>query len=865
MKKTFLLALFYLSCACMATAQETITGWVYDKQSGQALSGVNVIGYQHEITRVFSATDLSGKFILPFSSTNPLTSIRFTHMGYKFHIHPIVPDKKEITIFLEEAPLNLKALVVKPKPIVYRNDTTIYDATAFSRSGDRTIGEVINRLPDASVSSQGAIKIQGVNINRFYIEDMDLLGGKYGIAVRNLRPEDIASIEVYENHQPILALKEVEPSRQAAMNIRLKEKAKAKWLLSPQAAAGYGDSLIYSAGMNAMRFGKKNQSIFLAKANNNGENIASELKIQSLQPGTYRLEELTGLENNFNIRFRTLPIKPEQSYLNQTQLASANVLYKRPSGYEIKGNASFIANRLDEVIYASQQYDLPDGSQVHLSEQTSGRLTARQVNGEITIQRNTTRKYFENQFSLEGNWDDYSRLAVNKDSVIGNQYTLPRLGLKNKFSLITNRSGKPFRFESRIDFRQADQSLTIRSNRLLPLFGQKEARQQYAVRTLHTDHFFSFSRKIKKISTTYVLGMRLNYEHLASSGTPVLSDREIPAGNALDLFWAEPYLNGTLHYNSPKWQLQLTLPLRLRYDRCAGGNHLFFLYSPYLYLKYDLSAVFALTGTVSAGNRLKGVEQYASGYIFNDYRNASAPQTLQASTHQRYYVSLQYRDVVSGIRGTLSADYTSTENPTMSDFFYKNTLFKMQTGDRSRMETTSFGLNLSYNPGLGIFTFRAGGRYNTGENAQMLQGEMYRYQTRGYQLHGSLNITPASWLYVNYDFDYTQTELSSKSEKRIRSYSHKIDAVVTPVKSFDIKSRFHYYSQYAYEGDPVGYPFLDVSLNYALSKKIRFFLNANNLLNTKEYTLSYFSGVSSRLSVTALRGREFLAGISFSL
>lgn len=150
----------------------------------------------------------------------------FTSMGYKQKRIDLlsIPTNRIFKVELEPSPLVLKAIKVTPEAIKIDKDTITYDVTSFKRVGDKTLAQVINRMPGISVSSRGKISIDGVGINKFYIEDMDLLGGRYAIALNNLDPNNIAKIQVYKKHQPIQILKEIEPSRQAAVNVKLKEK-----------------------------------------------------------------------------------------------------------------------------------------------------------------------------------------------------------------------------------------------------------------------------------------------------------------------------------------------------------------------------------------------------------------------------------------------------------------------------------------------------------------------------------------------------------------------------------------------------------------------------------------------------------------
>ena len=63
----------------------------------------------------------------------------------------------------------LREVVVKSDAIWNRNDTLVYSVEAFRNTGDRSIGDLLRRLPGVEVSESGGIKYQGESINRFYI------------------------------------------------------------------------------------------------------------------------------------------------------------------------------------------------------------------------------------------------------------------------------------------------------------------------------------------------------------------------------------------------------------------------------------------------------------------------------------------------------------------------------------------------------------------------------------------------------------------------------------------------------------------------------------------------------------------------
>lgn len=100
----------------------------------------------------------------------------------------------------------LKEVAVKADRIREQGDTITYNVGTFAQAQDRSIGDVLKRMPGIDVSNSGKIQYQGEDINKFYIEGSDLLGGKYGIATNGINHDDVGAVEVMENHQPMQVL-----------------------------------------------------------------------------------------------------------------------------------------------------------------------------------------------------------------------------------------------------------------------------------------------------------------------------------------------------------------------------------------------------------------------------------------------------------------------------------------------------------------------------------------------------------------------------------------------------------------------------------------------------------------------------------
>ena len=133
-------------------------------------------------------------------------------------------------------------MIVKISPIKSKGDTLTYDVASFRSKADRNIEDVIKKLPGVEVSENGGISYNGERINRFYIEGLDVVGGRYAIATRNISPDDIISVEVFENHQPKQVLKNIDITNKAALNLKMKRKSMLKPVGNVKGGAGADDN-----------------------------------------------------------------------------------------------------------------------------------------------------------------------------------------------------------------------------------------------------------------------------------------------------------------------------------------------------------------------------------------------------------------------------------------------------------------------------------------------------------------------------------------------------------------------------------------------------------------------------------------------
>lgn len=238
MKRASTFLLLFCMTAAILTAEDSIHGLTLDNDTGEPLAGVTVIlhGSDGKIKK-YSSTDSRGHFLIGRQPENG-QSLSFSMIGYSKISVKLDSAIFPLTVRMKAADLKLKEVAVKADRIRENGDTITYNVSSFAQKQDHTIGDVLNRMPGINVADNGKIQYQGADINKFYIEGNDLLGGKYGLATNGIDHEDVGSVEVMENHQPMQVLRGLSFSDQAAINLKLKNSAKATLIAHGNASGG---------------------------------------------------------------------------------------------------------------------------------------------------------------------------------------------------------------------------------------------------------------------------------------------------------------------------------------------------------------------------------------------------------------------------------------------------------------------------------------------------------------------------------------------------------------------------------------------------------------------------------------------------
>lgn len=357
-----LLTLLCLLVPLSAIAQESvveITGVIRDTE-GDPLPGA-IVELRHpeaKQTEVFGAANAKGHYRVRIRAYGEELHLEVGYIGYQTIIKTIAAKSQTIDLTLEESTTELQEVTVQAPRVIASNDTISYIVSQIKGKNDRAIEDVLKRLPGVTIDTDGMISYQGRPINKFYIEGLDLLGGQYSLATKNVRADDVASVQVYENHQPIKVLQGVERSESAALNIHLKQSAHMRPIGYIAAGSGYGDEALYRGELFGLLVGSKSQHLLTLKGNNLGDDYRFETRshIQSIDaPSAPEWDRLS--EDPMG----SPSIPTREYYRNRSGLLSYNGITSLRSGTTLGVRAIADLSRIRYSQSDQSAFTTPDG------------------------------------------------------------------------------------------------------------------------------------------------------------------------------------------------------------------------------------------------------------------------------------------------------------------------------------------------------------------------------------------------------------------------------------------------------------------------------------------------------------------------
>ena len=333
-------ALIFAATTLRAQNAFRITGTVTDAATGQPVAGVVVklTDAAGEIAAYDTTDDKGAYTILRTRKPEEGYTLVFSMLGYATCTITPADWAAPADAVMEAAATTIREVVVKAPRISMQGDTLSYNASSFTDADDKTLSDILKKMPGIEVEESGRVKYQGEAINKLYIDGVDMLGDRYALATKNISPQDIKSVDVMENHQPKKILRDVEFSDKAALNIRMDERTRNQWSGSATAAGGFSPAL-WNGSLFAMCLGKRFSTINSLKSNNTGSDIGAETGITGMGAG-YALPQYISIGTS------AAPIGRLRTRFNTSHLVNTANMLRLGEDYTLNIDASYLYERL---------------------------------------------------------------------------------------------------------------------------------------------------------------------------------------------------------------------------------------------------------------------------------------------------------------------------------------------------------------------------------------------------------------------------------------------------------------------------------------------------------------------------------------
>ncbi len=862
------------------SAQVTLQGNVID-DLGAPLSGasvvVNEVGTENIIA--YDITDSKGLYKITFSHTASQIDLQVRAMDYATFTQTVNNQSQTLNFQLVYKPTELKEIVAEASPITRKGDTLKYNVGSFAKVQDRTIADVLKRMPGMEVLSDGKILYEGKPINKYYIEGLDLLEGKYNLANENLPHKEVTEVQVLENHQPIKILDSIQFSDNAALNIKLKN----AYTVTGQAevASGFAEPFLWDVNATPMIFTKKQQMLTSYQTNNIGDDISQQLKVLTLEEVLEQFENQQENQDWLSIQALSPPRFSKKRWLdNNAHLLTANYLHKLKKEYEVRLNVSYLNDYQQQNGSTLTEFYIPTDT-ISLFETQYNQLFFNNLSTILTLHRNAQKNYFKNSLEYQGNWDGQrGTVDRNGQSILQNVHN-HQFQISNKLKMIFPWGNQLLSLKSYTAYNKVTQTLKVQPGQFTEVLNQgadyDEVLQNVALNAFQTHNYIGFTKGWKHWSVAPKLGFQIQNQELGSGiHTSENFDLANEFKNHLQWFQSKLYAEIVTQYKKDKWRWELTTPVNTYHFQIKdkllqnGQDFTRITFEPRTSVIYDANSFWKLSASGSFNNQFGRINQLYYSYILQNYRtlqrmNTSIPETQT----QSYSGGISYRNPIKSLFWNLLISYNHSRNNLLfANDILANGANEIQAIEKENdRQSQNISTRLSKYINKWNTNISVNGSFEMGDFQQILNEEITDIRNRNWGIGGKVEIDITDWWSMEYkaDFHFSNNQIQNQDNRTVEQQSHILNLNFYPKDNQFLALKSNYIRNNLFSKNSENL-FADLVYRYTFKKqKIDLELSWNNIFNTEIYqtiNVDAFRYVETRFN---LRPSQVMVKVRFSL
>lgn len=893
-RKPFLSFLVLTMIITDAAAQTKLSGRVTTTK-GEALADVSVVlmpkGSENVIG--FTFTDDDGRFAIETAAGTDSLTLKVFGLNVEQVSRDIANRSQTVDFTVGEKVTELREVVVNEQKMWGGKDTINYAVSAFASEKDQVIGDVLKKMPGIDVKESGEITYQGKGINKFYIENLDLLQGRYGIATNNIAARDVATVQVLENHQPVRALEDVQFSDRAAINLKLKPEAKGTFSMNARVAGGLQrDSallLLRDVELAGMFFGRTFQNITTLKSNNAGHDLTRELT-------QFNASSMPSVESYLSLRMPTPPgIGKERWLRNDSHAATVNNLFKLGESAQLNVNVIGYTDRENRDSYAETAYLLPGTGTRVITEQMASVRRTDLVEGEVRYNLNEKMRYVNNYLRVAGQRGRSEGIILTPDRV-EQALSQPSVSIGDVFHYIhRTESGKGFETRTNIGYASSPSRLTVERSTNESTSQQVDERarqcQEMTTSTLTVNSTLALlsaftlgNVKFTPRATVYYQNQQMTSEldwqtsHQPSYIIHQPSNSNLYANNSVFQHF-RGMVSADLSYQMRRVKASLALPLSYNWlnyhDRLREGADKGLVrvwLQPTASVQYEPATGWTLNASVGKTYQTGSPSTLYGGYILRNYRTLTRYDSrIACSATQTASLNVSYKDIFSMFFAGAGVRYSRSQSEVLygQSFADENSL--MATTTMIEMPTTSQRVSMTGDISKGFdwkkLLLKAGVEYAIGTSQYLQQNMVVDAVSNGLNVTGALSMQITRRLLIDWKGSYGTNQSHTRDGETltpVRASTNRFSLNLPLFAGFDMTLAHEFYYNSATVGDDKTFSLTDAALSYKW-KRTTWTLTCGNIFNTRSYVTAYHNAINTYYSAYAIRPGNLLLKASFRL
>lgn len=853
-------------------AQSVFSGIISDKENGLPLAGaiIKITTTNNNLVAYTSSIE-DGSYRMKIHSSEKEFFLSVSFLGYKMISIKVANQDYTRDFAMQSDAIMLREVYVTPPAITKVGDTLTYRVDRFKHEQDRSISDVLKKMPGIEIGETGSISYQGKPISKFYIEGIDLLGKKYSLASNSIPSDAISSVQVYENHQPVKALNGLAYSDRAALNLVLKDKKRIKPVGYIEGGlGGRKDDLLWATDFFSLFLKEKKQSLFSYKSNNTG-NLLTHLQeeqginVEDLEKGIPMYPE-----NLFSGIFATeLPIAPNRYKFNKSHLLNYNQLWRNNTA-QWRVAASYLNENNKQKVYLEENYLLPGDEHYLILEDNTGYIKNNKASLEISTELNSDKLYMSNSTNMSADWQNLNSDVVGNISTNTQGFDMPTYCLQNNMNLIKRLNSNALAFYSYIRYISQPQELNLQMRMEdLGLISQSAKRAMFYT-VNGTEFSFSYLQSVFTLGAKFYASANSYKTKNNSSFITSLGYDNI---NRLKDKRYDIQLCPQYNFTPNKLKLKIFMPISYTYYNCNNieremrfKNHKW-IFEPSVLLRFDITNYWNTSINYSHKKQLGDILDFVDSPVLKDYqRSQLGSGILEERVSDTYGFQLAYRNQLDALFFHLSAIYRPmTVNMISGNKFANNHIIAYrlpQSNDKDMKIITSslakfidcLSTNISLTAG-----------YTETSSSLYQQQQLYPLKVKNYRVETKLDSKITSWLNLETKILWNKSLLDDKQNPVRKS-----ENIRSNIVGYIVLNKHLYFSlltEYSHKKNSTkkstNYLFMDAKANYKKGKWEAELL-CQNILNHKLYENIDYSDLTSSYMSIPLRGFSCLTSIRYN-